>query len=133
MQGSREWRDNEVSAVLTPHMVDLMGLGVRVQGLRRYYAVLLSKERQARLVKMRDEEKLLMQAELSWELERAYTLRMQVAGTRIRVWLDGALLFDVHDDDADMVLEGGGVALICQEGCMGADSVSVRPASQEGM
>jgi hypothetical protein len=37
------------------------------------------------------------------------------------------VLFDV--EDADRPLTGGGVALICEEGRMSTDAVTVRPAA----
>ena len=44
IQGTREWTDYRVSAAVTPHMVVSCGLAARVQGMRRYYALLLQGE-----------------------------------------------------------------------------------------
>jgi len=41
IQGTREWRDYQVRAAVTPHMATSAGIGARVQGLQRYYALLL--------------------------------------------------------------------------------------------
>ena len=46
MHGTREWRDYEVSADVTPHMAAAAGIAARVQGMRRYYALLLCRWRQ---------------------------------------------------------------------------------------
>jgi hypothetical protein len=51
---------------------------------------------------------------------------LQVVGARIQGWIDGKYLFDVHDSGDP--LTGGGVALICEEGRMAADVVTVKPA-----
>jgi hypothetical protein len=40
--------------------------------------------------------------------------------------VDGQLLFDVRDEE--MPLTGGAVALICEEGRMATESVTVGPA-----
>ena len=55
-----------------------------------------------------------------------YALSLQAVGTHLRAVVDGAVLFDV--EDTDRPLTGGGVALICQEGRMSTDAVTVRPA-----
>ena len=39
--GTREWRDYSVQTVITPHLIKTFGLAGRVQGLGRYYALLL--------------------------------------------------------------------------------------------
>ena len=41
IHGTRQWTDYRVAATLTVHLAEHAGVGVRVQGLRRYYAALL--------------------------------------------------------------------------------------------
>ena len=126
IQGTREWTDYKVSAAITPHVVKAAGIGARVQGMRRYYALLLCEAGKARLVKAVDDETILAESDFPWQFGNTYLLTMQVIGTRIQAWIDGKPLFDVHDS-ADL-LTGGGVALICEEGRMATDAVTVRPA-----
>ena len=38
IQGTREWRDYEVTAVVTPRLAEAFGLAACVQGRRRYVA-----------------------------------------------------------------------------------------------
>jgi hypothetical protein len=45
---------------------------------------------------------------------------------RLRAWIDGYLTFEVQDTDRP--LDGGGVALICEEGRTATHAVTVRPA-----
>jgi hypothetical protein len=47
-----------------------------------------------------------------------------VKGNRLRTSVDGEVLFDVEDEP---LLNGGAVALICEEGCMAGDSIRVQP------
>jgi hypothetical protein len=126
MQGAREWRNYQVSATITPHLATAAGIAARVQGMRRYYALLLAPNGKAQLVKALDGDTLLAETELEWSFGVGYALRLQVVGMRIQGWVDDRLLFDVRDDSRP--LEGGGVALVVTEGRMGTDAVTVRPA-----
>jgi len=114
-----------VSAVLTPRMATECGLAARVQGLRRYYALLLCDNNKVRLVKALDGDMVL--AETEWEVVwgRAYELSLRVKGSRLQGCVDGRLLFDL--DDPASPLTGGGIALLCTEGCLATDAVAVRP------
>ena len=126
IQGTREWTDYRVSAALTPHLVEAAGLAARVQGLCRYYALLLRRDGTARLVKALDGETVLAEAAFPWVMGQTYELSLQVVGTRIQASIDGALLFDVEDNTRP--LDGGGIALIATEGRLSADAVRVQPA-----
>jgi ADP-ribosylglycohydrolase len=128
IQGTREWTDYSVTSAITPHLVAAAGVGARVQGLRRYYALLLCEDGTARLVKALDGETILAQAPFAWERGRAYELRLDVTGTRVQAAIDGASVFDVVDSDRS--LAGGGIALICREGRMETDAVTVMGLSR---
>ena len=123
--GTREWKDYSVQASLTPHLAQAFGLAARVQGLERYYAVLLSASNMVKLVKRLDGEIVLAEEAFKWELGRAYDFQLVVRGNQILVSVDGALLFKVKD--LDRPISSGGIALVCEEGCIGTDEVSVRP------
>jgi ADP-ribosylglycohydrolase len=125
IQGSREWTDYRVSAPLTPHMVEATGIGARVQGMRRYYALLLCRENKARLVKALDGETILAEADFPWQFGVPYDLSLQIEGCRLSAAINGQTLFNVEDPDRR--LTGGGVALICEEGRVAAEGVRVQP------
>jgi hypothetical protein len=129
IQGTREWRDYQVEARVTPHLAEAAGIAARVQGLRRYYALLLCAGGKARLVKALDGDTVLAEAEFEWEFGQTYDLRLQVTGDRVEAWVDGQRLFDLRD--ADRPLEGGAVALVCAEGRIATDAVTVRPAVRQ--
>jgi len=131
IQGTREWADYRVSADVTPHMVTAAGIGARVQGLRRYYALILCNGDKARLVKALDGDTVLAETGFSWRFDETHDLSLEVVGdrqggVRLRAWIDGQLTFEVQDTDRP--LDGGGVALICEEGRTATQSVAVRPA-----
>lgn len=125
IQGTREWGDYEVSAVIQSTLMAAGGIGARVQGMRRYYALLLCDGGAARLLKALDGDMVLAETEFAWETDRPYALRLQAAGTRLRGWVDEQLMFDVRDEEQPLL--GGGVALVCEEGHMMSDAVVVQP------
>ncbi len=126
IQGTREWTDYRVSADVTPHMVTAAGIAARVQGMRRYYALLLCNDGKARLVKALDGDTVLAEAHFRWTLGATYVLSLEVVGTRLRAWVDDSHLFEVEDPKRPLM--GGGVALVCEEGRTATQAVTIRPA-----
>lgn len=126
MQGTRRWNDYRVSADVTPHLGEAVGIAARVQGMRRYYALLLCNDGEVCLVKALDGETVLAKDDFSWEPERAYTLSLEVVGARLQAWIDDQLVFDVRDVDSP--LAGGGVAFVVEEGCLSSTAMTVQPA-----
>jgi hypothetical protein len=128
MQGTREWTDYRVRADVKPHMAKAAGIGARVQGMRRYYALLLCNGGKVRLVKALDGNTVLAEMNFAWEFGDTHDLALEVVGTRLRAWVDGARIFEVHD--VDRPLTGGAVALLCEEGRTATQAVEVRPAGR---
>jgi ADP-ribosylglycohydrolase len=124
IQGARDWTDYECSAELTPHMALATGIAVRVQGMRRYYALLLAPGGAVRLVKAREGTIVLAARDFAWRFGCRYELKLRVRGTRLQASIDGAELFDL--DDQGPPLSGGGVALLCEEGRVASGAVKVR-------
>ena len=124
--GTREWTDYSVQASITPHLVKAFGLAARVQGLERFYALLLSNRNTIKLIKRLDGEILLAEQEFAWKFGQPFHLQITVKGNQILVSVDGALSFKV--EDLDRPISGGGIALVCEEGRIGTDEVSVEPA-----
>lgn len=81
MQGTREWLDYQVNADITPHLVKPCGISARVQGMRRYYALLLCHDGKARLVKALDGFTVLGERDFPWEYGCSYGLELQVQGS----------------------------------------------------
>ena len=124
-QGTREWTDYEVAATVTPVLMDQGGIGIRAQGMRRYYALLLCDDNKARLIKALDGDTVLAEADFSWKYNQAYTLRLQAEGAELRGWIDGELLFTVTDEERP--LTGGAAAYVVEQGHIMSDAISVRP------
>ena len=125
IQGTREWRDYRVTADVTPHLVKSAGIAARVQGMRRYYALLLCADDRARLVKALDGECVLAETDYPWSFDGTYDLGLEAAGPKLRATIDGQQVFEV--EDADRPLMGGAVALVCEEGRTETNVVRVQP------
>lgn len=131
IQGTREWTDYRVSADVTPHLVAAAGIAARVQGMRRYYALLLCRNGSdgnpmARLVKALDGSTVLAEVDWPWELGTSHELSLQVTGASLRATIDGKSAFDI--EDSERPLTGGAVALVCEEGRTATQRVTVVPA-----
>jgi len=125
LTGTSEWINYSVEASITPHLVKVFGLAARAQGLERYYALLLSDQNTIKLIKRLDGEIVLAEQAFSWEFGRSYDLQITVKGHQILASVDGGLLFKT--EDLHRPLSSGGIALVCEEGRIGTDEVSVKP------
>ena len=134
IQGAREWTDYRVAADVTPHMVKAAGIAARVQGMRRYYALLLCEDDKVRLVKALDGDApwngvVLAEADFPWTFRQTYILVLKVVGPRLQAWIGDQQVFDV--EDTDRPLTGGAVALVCEEGTTATRVVTVKPVGEE--
>jgi ADP-ribosylglycohydrolase len=123
--GTREWADYSVQARITPHLAKAFGLAARVQGLERFYALVLSDQDAIQLIKRLDGETVLAEGAFTWEFGHPYELQLTLVGDRISASVDGVPLFEIRDENRP--LHGGGIALLCEEGRIGTDAVTVRP------
>ncbi len=122
IQGTRDWTDYQFSAVARPRVCKVGGIAVRVQGLQRYYALLLDRQN-ARLVRMLDGETVLASVTVGWEFEHSYDLQLQVIGSHIVGFIDGRKLLEADDDR----LQSGGIALVDEEGFIYFNDVAISP------
>lgn len=131
IQGTRDWRDIQVEAVVRPHLIGSGGIAVRVQGLQRFYALLLKNPGTAQLVKIMDgEETLLAETPLDWEIEHEYPLRLSARGGQLQAWFGGSLLMEAGDTTHPLL--DGAIALVVEEGYLEANGMEVRPLTGSG-
>jgi ADP-ribosylglycohydrolase len=123
IQGTREWQDYAVRAVLIPHLAQAFGLAARVQGLRRYYALRLVEGGKAQLVRELDGTHVLAEIPFPWECYRPYEFSLQAQGSTLTGWINGQQVAEVTDEG----LESGAIALLIAEGRLGCDEVEVMP------
>ena len=121
MQGTREWRDYAVTAEVTPHLVKRAGIAARVQGLTRFYGLLLARGNRLQLVRMLHREEVLAEADFEWQLGETYELTLEAWGDRLVGKVDGATLLEATDD----ALDCGAAGLVIEEGRLGVDRVQV--------
>jgi hypothetical protein len=127
IQGTREWTDYHVTATLNLHMVKAAGIAARVQGMRRYYALLLCNDGKARLIRALGGDTTLAETDYAWQYGEDHKFDLRVVGNLLTARIDDRELFSVVS--SDVALKGGGVALVCEEGRVASDAVTVRPAA----
>jgi ADP-ribosylglycohydrolase len=126
IQGTRDWQNYRVSATICPHLISAGGIAARVQGLRRYYALLLKNPGKVCLVKFFDGlESELGAASLDWKLEGEYALSLEVQSNHLRGWVENNLLFDLPDDHRPLL--DGAIALVCEEGYLSTYGIELSP------
>jgi ADP-ribosylglycohydrolase len=125
IQGTRDWADYELSAVIKVHLARRAGLAVRVQGQTRFYGFLLCSDQTVQLVKALDGEHLLATASFAWRLDVAYELRLRVQDDTITGYIDGREV--IAAKDVSHPLTGGAVALVCEEGRVDVPNVRITP------
>jgi ADP-ribosylglycohydrolase len=125
IHGTREWTDYRVASAVTVHLGASAGLAARVQGLRRYYALLLEADDRVRLVKIRDDARtVLAEAPCRWTLEKAVALELEVRGAMIAGAVDGSIVFRATDS-SPTPFENGGVGLVITEGALSTDQIDI--------
>ena len=125
MHGCRDWTDYQVSATITPHMCKAGGLGARVQGMKRHYALLCDEDSTRLVSSLEGEDTILAEAAGGWTLGDAHELALKVEGNTLSGYLNGALV--VKAQDAENRYAGGGIALVCEEGRIACEEVAVTP------
>ncbi len=126
IQGTRDWQNYRVSSTLTPHLCQRFGVAARVQGMARYYALLLCHDGKARLIKALDGETVLAEVDYKWTFGKPYTFALDVLGDRIVGSINDKVVVDVHDSDRP--LDNGAIALVITEGRVATEAVMVEGA-----
>lgn len=124
--GTREWTNYQVQSEITPVLIKSGGIAARVQGMKRFYALLLCSDGKLRLIKALDGDHILAEVELTWEVFNPYLLKLQVEGNRLQGWVNENKLIDYTDKSEP--LTGGGIALVVEEGHLMAQAVKIGPA-----
>jgi hypothetical protein len=124
-QGTRDWIDYRVVSEITPYLARQVGVAIRVQGLRRYYALLLGDDQNVRLVKMDDRETVLAEHPFAWELYRPYRFSLTADGATLTSAIDDAVVLTAADPGSR--LTAGGAGFVIEVGSMGADALTISP------
>jgi len=124
-QGTREWIDYSVSADVTPHLVSRAGVAARVQGLTRFYALLVTNDQKVQLVRRFHQETILAEAPFDWALGETLNMTLTVKGEHITGEINGAKVLEADDSK----LDAGAIGLIVEEGRTATNRIQVRRAS----
>jgi ADP-ribosylglycohydrolase len=123
IQGTREWTDYRVTVRMTPHLCRAGGVAVRVQGMMRYYALLVDSEKTRLICAFEGQDRVLAERDSGWRLGEPAELRLEVRGNHLSAVIDGQVILEA--EDPDHLFKGGGIGLICEEGRIGCDHVDV--------
>ena len=124
--GCREWERVRIESALTV-LLGGGGLATCVQGLRRYYALLLRHPGRLVLLQTWDgRERVLADVDFHWALDVSVRLALSVRDAVVTVEADGQILFKIEDHERP--LQRGAVALIVETGALGASSVAIGAA-----
>jgi ADP-ribosylglycohydrolase len=122
--GTRQWTDYQVGADVIIHLGNYGGVALRVQGLRRYYGVRITREGKLQIVRVRDDEMaVLAETPLALTFENRLPVVARIHGTTITARVEGASLSAT--DDSAYAYTNGGVGLFISEGALSADAVTV--------
>lgn len=128
MIGCREWQNYRASAKITFEAAKQSGLAVHVQGMRRYYALVLEPGK-AKLIKSRDGIHNLAEAVFDWEFDETHELAVEVKTVDGRVeiagFIDGQAMLQATD--AKKPLIEGAIGIVLTEGRARVPSVSIQP------
>jgi hypothetical protein len=126
IQGSRDWQNYAVQSAIMSDPAKSFGLAARVQGLTRYYALLLGPNRMVRLIRNYDGIQVLAETPYIWNWSQRYRFNLEVNGSEIVGSLNGTELIRYHDSGSALV--DGGIALVCEEGLIMTDEVAITAA-----
>lgn len=127
--GTRDWQDYTVSAFLKSRFFKRGGIAARVQGLRRFYALMLTDRKTVQIVKWLDTPEVLAEAPITTDWHTFHTLELTVKGNRISGSIDGKQLLSVTDSPPEphRFLKGGALGVVVEDGTMTVREVSIRP------
>ncbi len=123
IQGSRDWQNYTVQAAIVSDPAKSFGLAARVQGLTRYYALLLGPRQVLRLVRNYDGVQVLAEVPYNWNWSERYQFSLEVNGATMIGSMNGTELICYHDSGTALL--DGGIALVCEEGLIMTDAVTI--------
>lgn len=111
--GNRTWSNTAVTCTLTTHCSDKAGIVLNYQGLRRYYAVVISHST-LKVIRYYYGETVLFSRAVNIAEDEPFRLDASVGDGEIMVVLNGGESVIVHDD----YLKSGGAGLVVENGNM---------------
>lgn len=122
--GTRDWEDYRINVPkFKVNMGAPAGIAIRVQGLNRYYSLVLMTGDKVALVKAVDEQRVtLATAGFKWALDEDYDFTLEAHGQRLQGRVNG-----VKIEASDSQYPGGGLGLLVTGGSMSTDEIHIGP------
>ena len=121
--GTDLWKNYKVTSDIAIQRVKTGGLAARVQGLNRYYGLVISASNKLQLIKVINEPKVLKEIDFDLEYYKDYKLSLKVEDNKLSGYLDNKVVLEFTDSSD--VLENGAMGLIVEDGTMVTDEVIV--------
>ena len=121
--GTDLWKNYKVTSDIAIQRVKTGGLAARVQGLNRYYGLVISASNKLQLIKVINEPKVLKEIDFDLEYYKDYKLSLKVEDNKLSGYLDNKVVLEFTDNSD--VLENGAMGLIVEDGTMVTDEVIV--------
>ncbi|MCA9966117.1 MAG: ADP-ribosylglycohydrolase family protein [Anaerolineales bacterium] len=121
--GAAEWDDYVVCATMGVNQAAAAGIAARVQGMRRYVALLFTPGKLQLVQRFDRVETVLAEVDFHWQNGRSYNLRLEAAGRTLRGWVDGDLLLTT--DTVDNRLLYGGTGFVLEEGHLVGEGMEI--------
>jgi ADP-ribosylglycohydrolase len=120
--GCREWKDIEVSASISPNMAKRFGVAVRVQGMKRYIALVLTTDQKLQLIREDHGTCVLAEAPFEWEVGQPYEFCFSANGSHFE-GVVGTVRLSADDD----VFASGAAAYVVEEGRIRSPYMQIEP------
>ncbi|MCO6048228.1 ADP-ribosylglycohydrolase family protein [Mesorhizobium sp. RP14(2022)] len=125
--GTRQWTDYSVETGVTVHLGNYGGIALRVQGLKRYYAVRMTRDNKLEIVRVRDDEtKVLASTSFELTFEHQIPVKARIAGDTITATV-GDTRIEASDASAH-AFHNGGIGLLVHEGALSANTIRLGAA-----
>ncbi len=121
--GTNLWKNYKVTSDIAIQRVKTGGLAARVQGLNRYYGLVINASNKLQLIKVINEPKVLKEIDFDLEYYKDYKLSLKVEDNKLSGYLDNKVVLEFTDSSD--VLENGAMGLIVEDGTMVTDEVIV--------
>jgi hypothetical protein len=101
--------------------VSRAGVAARVQGLTRFYALLVTQDQKVQLVRRFHQETILAEAPFNWSYGETLNMTLKVVDEALIGEINGTTVLQASDSK----LEAGAIGLIVEEGRTATQKVQV--------
>ena len=124
--GCREWEDVSLESQLTVNLAENAGVAVRVQGLRRYYALRLTRFGTVQLVKCNGALHVIAETTFPWKFDDVIRFKLTVKGNYLKGIVNDTTVIEAIDEG--IPLRNGAIGIVVTVGRVGFDEVRISPA-----